>query len=58
MMTIDEIRIVERALNKARAVYRSLTPDAGPDDIWAEIGHLQDLIDDHASYIGGVEDGI
>ena len=47
MLSLDEIRIVERAWRKAQMVYRQIEPDAPAGESWAEFEALQDLIDTH-----------
>ena len=45
MLSLDEIRIVERAWHKAQLVYRQIEPDAPPGESWAEFEALQDLLE-------------
>ena len=45
MLSLDEIRIVERAWHKAQLVYRQFEPDAPAGESWAEFEALQDLLD-------------
>ena len=45
MLSLDEIRIVERAWHKAQLVYRQFQPDAPMGESWAEFETLQDLLE-------------